>query len=68
MWGFTRTRQLHINAMKSLFSLLAIVSALLVAELAFVSGETFTEGVRVSPDTVTLKPGEYDDYAGVEEP
>jgi L,D-transpeptidase catalytic domain len=24
-----------------------------------VSAETFTEGVRVSPDTVTLKPGEY---------
>ena len=45
--------------MKSLFSFLAIVSALFVLEQAFISAETFTEGVRVSPDTVTLKPGEY---------
>jgi L,D-transpeptidase catalytic domain len=45
--------------MKSLFSLTAIVAGLFVLERAFISAETFTEGVRVSPDTVTLKPGEY---------
>ena len=45
--------------MKSLFSLLPIVAALFVLEQAFISAETFTEGVRVSPDTVTLKPGQY---------
>jgi hypothetical protein len=45
--------------MKSLFSLLAIVAALFALERAFVDAETFTEGVRVSPDTVTLKPGQY---------
>src|SRR5262245_55037551 len=55
----THTRQLHSNAMKSLFSLLAIVAALFVLERAFISAETFTEGARVSPDTVTLKPGQY---------
>jgi len=45
--------------MKSLFWLLAIVAALFVLEQAFIAAETFTEGVRVSPDTVTLKPGQY---------
>jgi hypothetical protein len=45
--------------MKSLFSLRAIVASLVVFELAFVFAETFTEGVRVSPDTLTLKPGQY---------
>jgi L,D-transpeptidase catalytic domain len=45
--------------MKSLFSLMAIVAGLVVLEPAFTATETFTEGVRVSPDTVTLKPGEY---------
>ena len=45
--------------MKSLLPLLAIVAALFVIERAFISAETFTEGVRVSPDTVTLKPGQY---------
>jgi len=40
--------------MKSFFSLLAIVAALFVLERAFISAETFTEGVRVSPDTVPL--------------
>ena len=43
--------------MKSLFSLLVIVAALFVLERAFISAETFTEGVRVSPDTVTLNLG-----------
>jgi lipoprotein-anchoring transpeptidase ErfK/SrfK len=32
---------------------------LLVLERPIICGETFTEGVRVSPETVTLKPGEY---------
>src|SRR5512141_2137367 len=45
--------------MKSLFSLMAIVAALFVLERCFISAETFTEGVRVSPETVTLKPGQY---------
>jgi len=45
--------------MKSFFSLSAIVAILIVLERAFISAETFTEGVRVSPDTVTLKPGQY---------
>jgi hypothetical protein len=45
--------------MKSLFSLLAITAALFVIERAFIAAETFTEGVRVSPDTATLKPGQY---------
>jgi L,D-transpeptidase catalytic domain len=45
--------------MKFLFSLTAIVAGLVVLERAFISAETFTEGVRVSPDTVTLKPGQY---------
>ena len=45
--------------MKSFFSLFAIVAALFVLERAFISAKIFTEGVRVSPDTVTLKPGEY---------
>src|SRR5262245_64870037 len=55
----THTRQLHSNVMKSCFSLLAIIGALFVLERAFIAAETFTEGVRVSPDTVTLKPGQY---------
>jgi hypothetical protein len=45
--------------MKSLLSFLAIVAALFVVERALINGETFTEGVRVSPDTITLKPGQY---------
>jgi hypothetical protein len=45
--------------MKSLYSLLAILAALFVLERAFISAETFTDGVRVSPDTVTLKSGQY---------
>ena len=39
--------------------LIAFVSGLLVVERLFILAEIFTEGVRVSPDTVTLKPGEY---------
>src|SRR5512133_125287 len=45
--------------MKSLFSSLAIVAGLVVLDLSLISAETFTEGVRVSPETVTLKPGQY---------
>src|SRR6184192_3453003 len=45
----------------SLYSCLILVlaAALLVLARCIVSAETFTEGVRVSPETVTLKPGEY---------
>jgi len=45
--------------MKSLFSFIAIVAGLFVLEPPFISAETFTEGVRVSPDTLTLKSGQY---------
>lgn len=46
--------------MKSLFSLFgALAIGLLVVEWPVIFAETFTEGVRVSPDTVTLKPGQY---------
>jgi L,D-transpeptidase catalytic domain len=46
--------------MKSLFSsFLAVASSLLILRCFIVSAEIFTEGVEVSPETVTLKPGEY---------
>ena len=45
--------------MKRFLSLVAFVTALFILERCFIFAETFTEGVRVSPDTVTLKPGEY---------
>jgi hypothetical protein len=48
--------------MKSLitsFLIFVLAAALLVLRPFHVSGETFTEGVRVSPETLTLKPGEY---------
>jgi len=47
--------------MKSLFfsAFLAFVTSLLIVGRFIVSAEVFTEGVRVSPETVTLKPGEY---------
>ena len=44
--------------MKS-FSFPAIAAGLFVLASTFISAEAFTEGVRVSPDIVTLKPGEY---------
>src|SRR5206468_1770007 len=48
------------NIMKSsLSSFLILATALLVLGQFAVAAETFTEGVRVSPDTVTLKTGEY---------
>jgi hypothetical protein len=43
--------------MKSLSSFMSIVAGLVVLDLGLISAETFTEGVRVSPETVTLKPG-----------
>jgi hypothetical protein len=46
--------------MKSAFySSLILAAALIVHELLTVSAEIFTEGVRVPPETVTLKTGEY---------
>src|SRR5437762_3892494 len=46
--------------MKSLLSLcLAVATTFFILERALVCAEIFTEGVRVSPETVTLKPGEY---------
>ena len=48
------------TTMKSAFySLLILVAALLVPRLFTVSAEIFTEGVRVPPETVKLKTGEY---------
>jgi hypothetical protein len=44
--------------MKSLL-VITTVAGLLVLERSFVVAETFTEGVQVSPETVTLRPGEY---------
>jgi hypothetical protein len=43
----------------SFFSFLILATTLLVLELFTLSAETFTEGVRVSPETVKLKTGEY---------
>jgi Uncharacterized protein conserved in bacteria len=45
--------------MKFLFSLLATVTGLFVVASSIILAETFTEGVRVSPETLTLKPGQY---------
>src|SRR5213595_3400230 len=46
--------------MKSLLSLcLAVATTFFILERSLLSAETFTAGVRVSPDTNTLNPGEY---------
>ncbi len=46
--------------MKASFSLfIALVTNLLIFGHSIVSAEIFTEGVEVSPETITLKPGEY---------
>jgi hypothetical protein len=46
--------------MKSLFSsFLAVATSLFIFGRSIVSAEIFAEGVQVSPETVTLKPGEY---------
>ena len=42
-----------------LLSSIAVVTGLFILEPCFISAESFTEGVRVSPETLTLKPGEY---------
>jgi hypothetical protein len=55
-----RTSQLQINMMRTLFyGLLALAACLICLERFVVSAEVFTEGVQVSPETVTLKPGQY---------
>src|SRR5205809_1956336 len=46
------------NTMKSSLSL-CLAAALLILSPFAVSADTFTGGVRVSPETVTLKTGEY---------
>jgi hypothetical protein len=38
---------------------IAFAAGLIVFERRIIFAETFTEGVRVSPETLTLKPGEY---------
>ncbi len=43
----------------SLSSLLILAAAVLVLRPFSVTAETFTEGMRVSPETVTLKSGQY---------
>src|SRR5436305_2641325 len=43
----------------SFYPFLSLAVALLVLRPFPVLAETFTEGARVSPETVTLKPGEY---------
>jgi len=40
-------------------SFLTTAVSVLILARCIISAETFTEGVRVSPETVTLKPGEY---------
>ena len=45
--------------MKFLFSLMAIVAGLVVLDPGLICAESFTEGVRVSPETATVKPGQY---------
>jgi len=42
--------------MKFLFSLLATVTGLFVIAWSVILAESFTEGVRVSPETLTLNP------------
>jgi hypothetical protein len=39
-----------------LLSSIAVVTGLFILEPCFISAESFTEGVRVSPETLTLKP------------
>src|SRR5437868_12859472 len=46
--------------MKSSFSsVVAVATSLFILGRSIVSAEIFTEGVQVSPETVTLKPGQY---------
>ncbi len=48
-----------LTTKSSFFSFLILAATLLILEPFIVSSETFTEGMRVSPETVTLKPGQY---------
>jgi hypothetical protein len=45
--------------MKALSRAVVALAAGVLCGQCVVLAETFTEGVRVSPETVTLKPGEY---------
>src|SRR5213080_4157356 len=46
--------------MRALFrGFVTLAAGLVSLEYLLLSAETFTEGVRVSPDTITLKPGQY---------
>jgi len=45
--------------MKAFSLFIDLVTNILVFGHSIVSAEIFTEGVEVSPETVTLKPGEY---------
>src|SRR6266542_5117689 len=46
--------------MRALFrGFVTLAAGLVSLEYVLLSAEIFTEGVRVSPDTITLKPGEY---------
>lgn len=45
--------------MKLLLSFLATVAGLFAVTWSVMLAESFTEGVRVSPETLTLKPGHY---------
>src|SRR5438094_6359123 len=50
------------NTMKSSLSsflILVLAAAVLILKPFSVTAETFTEGMRVSPETVALKPGQY---------
>jgi hypothetical protein len=49
---------IELTTMKFLL-FIAFAAGLLVLERPIIFAETFTEGVRVSPETVTLKPEEY---------
>jgi hypothetical protein len=49
---------MKLTTMKCLL-FIAFAAGLLVLERRIILAETFTEGVRVSPETLTLKPGEY---------
>ena len=50
----------RLTTVKSLLSsFFAVASGLLIVGRFIICAETFTEGARVSPETVTLKPGEY---------
>src|SRR6266566_5311912 len=57
LWSLSVSNTMKFSFYSSL--ILVLAAALLVLEQFAVAAETFTDGVRVSPETVTLKPGEY---------